>query len=250
MPGYREIEPPEELMPWVEAVWIRRGQTAEESAAGAQVHRVLPDGRIDFLFDLRGRPHAALVGTMTRCQVVRREPDEDFLGVRFRPGGAAALLGHSVDSFTDCQPRLADLLGHGIERLTVELSRMAPEGRLEVLFAELLERLHRAVQPNALASVAAAQLDELNGAASVSGLARELGVTRQHLTRCFRRVVGIGPKTYARVARFQAARKRALSSHITDWAEIAYCSGYTDQSHLIADFRRLTGLTPVRLTAD
>jgi AraC-like DNA-binding protein len=249
MPGYREFAPPAELAPWVEAVWMRHGEATTDATADEPVHRVLPDGRIDFLFDFRRTPKAVLVGTMTRCLLVGSEPDEDFLGVRFRPGGAAALLGRSMASFTNRQPLLVDLLGRGIEKLANAMARSAPEKRLDVLFDELVERAQRAAAPSAVASAAAARLDELHGVISVYDLARGLGVTRQHLTRRFHATVGIGPKTYARVMRFQAARAYALSGQVVDWADIAGCSGYADQSHLIAEFRRFAGLTPRRLAS-
>ena len=73
-------------------------------------------------------------------------------------------------------------------------------------------------------------------------MAKRLGVTTRHLRRAFIEGVGVGPKDFARTDRLQRAIRYAETS--SDWGRIAADTGYYDQSHLIADFRQLLGLTP------
>ena len=73
-------------------------------------------------------------------------------------------------------------------------------------------------------------------------LAERLGVTARHLRRAFVENIGIAPKDFARSVRLQRAVHMAATSR--DWARIAVDAGYYDQSHLIADFRDLVGITP------
>jgi methylphosphotriester-DNA--protein-cysteine methyltransferase len=80
---------------------------------------------------------------------------------------------------------------------------------------------------------------------SVENVARVLGVTRQHLRRKFIERVGVGPKTFARVARFQRVLAETRRGQRPEWAGIAVDLGYADQSHLIAEFREFSGATPV-----
>lgn len=64
--------------------------------------------------------------------------------------------------------------------------------------------------------------------------------------RLFREYVGMNPKEYGRIARFQRAlRMMQLGSR--DYAGIAYANGYSDQSHFIRDFRQFSGMTPKQL---
>jgi AraC-like DNA-binding protein len=56
--------------------------------------------------------------------------------------------------------------------------------------------------------------------------------------------VGLTPKQYGRVRRFQQARKLSASLDAPDWTEIAYVCGYADQSHLIHDFQAFAGHSP------
>jgi AraC-like DNA-binding protein len=79
---------------------------------------------------------------------------------------------------------------------------------------------------------------------TVEAVARAAGVSRQHLSREFRERIGIGPKLYSRLARFQGGLVYAGCRARVDWAQVAVDMGYADQSHMIAEFRQFTGLTP------
>jgi AraC-like DNA-binding protein len=81
--------------------------------------------------------------------------------------------------------------------------------------------------------------------ARVSAL--DLGVSERQLRRRFEDAVGYGPKTLARVLRFQ--RFLALAAGGGDLARLALSAGYADQAHLTRECRRLAGRTPVALLA-
>jgi transcriptional regulator GlxA family with amidase domain len=78
------------------------------------------------------------------------------------------------------------------------------------------------------------------GATRVADLASQSRISRRHLERIFLRSVGIGPKLFSRIVRFQ----HLLRAPYNDWAMLAADSGYFDQAHLIRDFRQFTGQTP------
>jgi transcriptional regulator GlxA family with amidase domain len=81
------------------------------------------------------------------------------------------------------------------------------------------------------------------GARSIDDVASALGLSSRHLRRTFQATVGFGPKTYARIARFQRALAlgRAAPGR---WSEVAHAAGYFDQAHLSADFRELARVSP------
>ncbi|WP_153068672.1 helix-turn-helix domain-containing protein, partial [Streptomyces orinoci] len=84
-------------------------------------------------------------------------------------------------------------------------------------------------------------------AAPISALADEVGWSRQHLTARFRQEVGLSPKTLGRIARLQRVMALMRGTRPPSWAEAAARCDYTDQSHLIRDFRLLTGYSPAGL---
>jgi AraC-like DNA-binding protein len=71
-----------------------------------------------------------------------------------------------------------------------------------------------------------------------------IGVSPRWLTQVFRAEVGLTPKRYQRIQRFQAALCRIERNKHIDWADIAFASGYFDQAHFIHDFRAFSGLSP------
>src|SRR5205085_2446237 len=88
------------------------------------------------------------------------------------------------------------------------------------------------------------------GRLSVACLADAAGVSRQQLTRVFRDAVGVPPKLYARLARFHAGLGYAGGGRHVDWARVAIELGYADQSHMIAEFRAFSSLTPHQLATE
>ncbi|HYH08547.1 MAG TPA: DUF6597 domain-containing transcriptional factor [Thermoanaerobaculia bacterium] len=218
---YEEIPPTPALRPWVECFWTRR-----DDAPSASEHRVLPDGCADLVFDLRAGD-SDVVGTMTRPLVIPPGGPSHFFGVRFRPGRAAAFLRIPLAEITDAQVPLGDLW-----------KDWSGEPSIERIERELLRRLDPDRDPRVDAAIA--QILGSGGTARVNDLAREIGISRQHLARQFQHHVGVSPKTFARVTRF----RRLLESQPADWADAAVAHGYYDQSHLIADFRELAGTTP------
>jgi AraC family transcriptional regulator len=85
-------------------------------------------------------------------------------------------------------------------------------------------------------------------AATLSGLAAELGVHPVHLARCFRREYGVTVGAYARGLRLEWAAAR-LTDADASLAEIAAEAGFADQSHFTRAFKVHTGLTPAQYRA-
>ena len=96
-----------------------------------------------------------------------------------------------------------------------------------------------------LIQTACQELNRSNGKDSIMMLAQKLGLSKRTLERRFLLHIGTTPKKYARVVRLRNAlfQRQTLSS----WADVAYFTGYYDQSHMINDFQELYGLSPDKL---
>jgi transcriptional regulator GlxA family with amidase domain len=89
------------------------------------------------------------------------------------------------------------------------------------------------------------------GRVSVTGLAQDVGWSRQHLTRRFHQEFGAGPKLAGRIVRFERATKMLQSARPRlPLSEVALACGYFDQAHLNRDFARLAGCTPTELLCE
>ena len=91
---------------------------------------------------------------------------------------------------------------------------------------------------------AAQELHRKNGLATVAALASAADLSVRQFERRFRQEIGMSPKFYARVVRFEAAlRVKAVQPNML-WTDIAHTLGYFDQMHMVHDFNRLSGESP------
>jgi methylphosphotriester-DNA--protein-cysteine methyltransferase len=82
------------------------------------------------------------------------------------------------------------------------------------------------------------------GAVAIKALSEQIGISQKHLDAQFRRLVGVSPKTLARIYRFQRALQSIDPVRPVDWAAVAHTALYYDQSHFNKDFAAFTGFNP------
>lgn len=251
---YLELPPHPTLTPHVRCYWFLEGRGS--SGPEAPTDPVLPDGCPELVLNLGDpavyqstdgptdvQPSAMLVGQITRPFAFEPGLRIDFVGVRFTPAGAHALLGLPMHEITDGYVD-ADGLWPRISEARSRLSEIsAPRGVAVCLDAALRDRLARRRAEATAVSAAASLIEKSGGGLTVDGLAGAVGLSARQLARRFREEVGIGPKHLSRIRRFQTVL-RLLNSPGISLAEAALASGYYDQAHLTRDFRELAGASP------
>jgi AraC-like DNA-binding protein len=238
--GYHEQPPPAALAPWVECLWWRTA-TADAPAPGS----ILPDGRIDLIWSTNG--DVLLAGPQTRPLDVPFAGPFLALGARFHPGAAPLLLRVAArelrDAHVPCDAVDARLAADVRARL--EPSRTRAQA-LDALAALLARRCGEVASPDPLLRAAVAALAA--GPVRVADVAHATAISERQLERRFDVGIGYGPKTLARVLRFQrVARLLSDGDGARDLARVAASAGYADQAHLTREARALSGLTPVQL---
>jgi AraC-like DNA-binding protein len=195
------------------------------------------------------RLRAFVVGNQTRSSMTGLAGHQLGVQVEMTAAGALALLG-DVEAYTDGVVSLDDALGAEGARLLEQLAD-APswEQRLS-----LLDRSFAACEvPTVSPEVRwlRRELAESMGRARVEPLMDETGWSRRHVTERFRRQLGITPKAYARLLRFQHATALLMEQPTSRTvADVAMEAGYYDQSHLARDFAALAGMTPTTYAAN
>ncbi len=165
-------------------------------------------------------------------------------------GAPRAVLGVSAAAMAGRVVALEDLWGDAAARQLCD--RLAHARHLAdaaaILQRSIAERLATAKERDACAQLALDAADRLT-TASVSAVAVALGVSERHLRRAFHETVGVSPKAFARLMRFDRALRVAREPGPLGWAGIAAAAGYYDQAHLIAEFRAIAGVTRARCSA-
>jgi AraC-like DNA-binding protein len=243
---------------WVDQIWCRRGRVSHPRR-----HSAVPTGSVDLTFNLADGPlqvfthvddcegqsfnDAVVHGAHTKYFVLDARSDVDVIGVHFRPGGGAALLGLPAHELTDRHIGLDDIWGPYARDLRAQLvEAAAPDAKLRFLEATLLERLRRATLVHPAISFALRGIRSSPDEVRIGALQRETGYSPRRFTTLFARDVGLTPKMYSRIQRLRHVVEHVAQAGAgdIDWAAIASDHGYYDQSHLTRDFREFTGQTP------
>ena len=161
--------------------------------------------------------------------------------INFSPLGAHLLLRVPMHELAGQLVPLDELFG---PRLREHLGNCDdPFALLDALF---LDRLDDALSPVPSITRALARLRATEGRVPIATLASELGCSRRHLNTHFRDHVGVTPKLFARILRFQKAI--SLMGDEPRWGRIAADAGYYDQAHLVRDFQQFAGASPTAFT--
>lgn len=233
--SYFEILPENHLRPFIECYWMQSNNLSP--------HVVLPDGCIDIVF-YEGA--GFVVGTMTRPIIV--EPTGDFVGVRFKSGKASTFLNLDASELTDQKTELRNV-AHRDGSLLVEKLFDAEDltEKINLLNGNFSSWFRQKSNDNVDCVIQ--KIMESQGNVSIDSICHSLDLSRQHLARLFQEYVGIRPKQFARVIRFQTLLKNVRQSPKINWADEAAMLGYYDQAHLISDFRQFSGTSPEKFTA-
>ncbi|MFN8120799.1 MAG: helix-turn-helix domain-containing protein, partial [Thermoleophilia bacterium] len=165
------------------------------------------------------------------------------VGVVTTPVGGRAALGVDPASLAGRVVELTEAWtgADGVRRELLTLAE--PDAMLHRLLARLLADLDLSDAGFARCEQAVALL-EADPSRPIAGIAEELGVSHGHLDREFLRVVGLRPSQLARQRRVQRLLEAVHRDGDVAWAALAADLGWADQSHLIRDVKRHTGVTP------
>lgn len=188
---------------------------------------------------------AMVSGAYSRYFVIDARAHANLLGVHFKPGAARSMLGVPPGSLADEHVDLETLWGSEAREIRERLGTATSiQRRFEIMEGALLRQVAHSPCRHPAVELAIERLGSERR--SVGQVAAELEMTRRRLIELFKAEVGMTPKLYCRVQRFQSALKRARAA-VPRWSELALGAGYCDQSHLVRDFVSFGGFAPTEL---
>jgi AraC-like DNA-binding protein len=193
-----------------------------------------------------GERHTSFVGGLYERQVTTEHPGRSLgMQVNLDPLAARALVGAPLHELANLTVPLDEILHAPF--LVVRLAGARDwDSRFALLDETLAPRLADA-RPSGEVAWAWQRLRQTQGRIAIGELAAELGWSRKRIVARFRDEIGLPPKAVARLLRFEHARELAGTM---SWGELAFECGFSDQSHLIGEFRRVTGRTPETFLQD
>lgn len=228
--------------------------------------RILPDGCMTIAFSieerslLKPRPGNSAPASDAAGQVIcgpRSSPmvleTADMvttLGIQFKPGGGFPFLRMPAGELRDLCIPLDDVFGAAARSLRERLLECAgPPQMFAAAEQWLLSHLARSLEKHPAVEYATQQF--VHGALTqpLSRVLDRIGYSQRHFNQLFADEVGLTPKRFLRVRRFQQVIGSISNQSSVDWADLALRCGYYDQPHFVHDFRGFCGLTPAAYLA-
>lgn len=257
MPGLT-FTPAAALSPFIESIYF-----SGPSAAGSSRHLITPNGFMDLVIHLEDRPISwfmgeerysvtgpALAGAYSRPFHLDLAEFSSVIVVCFKPGAARLFFPIPADELHNLDVALADVYRAEAARLRDKVLAASPLRRqVEVLQEHLLRKLAGSAGVDPAVEHAVRLFRRAGPPVSVAEAQAAVGLSHTRFIQIFRESVGMTPKLFCRVQRFQNVVRSIETGAAVNWAELAAGCGYFDQAHLIRDFRDFSGLTPLAYSA-
>ncbi len=252
---FREHQPPLCLKPYVRYYWTLQLDSLPVSQAS---QRLLTES-FEFIFNLaepieiincadqvKRITATGITGPMSRPMRMRSTGPIHLFGICFQPGGGYPFFKYPAHELVDQYPDVDDLWGtRGREFVAyIQNDCRTDQACIKAVNAHLINRLESNLRDDMIAQKAIETVEKRKGCITIEQLARQVGLSRRHLTRKFKERIGITPKQLCRNIRFKRVYKLIETSSLDTWADAAVACGYYDQSHLINEFRYFTGSSP------
>lgn len=262
---YLERIPAAPLAPFIRMLWY-----AQANNIAHRRERVLPTGCTqvilnlarDFLLDCpEGRPEcrmppALVVGARSVYEIVDSTDMADLIGIVFSPGGLPPFASDAAHLFSNQSVALCDIWGSDANNIRDQLRELpSPQTRLHCFENFLRERFlsklaARTPSRSTEIEFALRRFACIPNVASVRETARRIGWSERRFSQIFREEVGLAPKVWCRIQRFQRAVRQLHTGADVRWAELALDCGYYDQSHFANEFRAFSGVDATTYSAN
>jgi AraC-like DNA-binding protein len=258
---YRHRVPRPPLDAFIESIWVYQNDPCPHA-----LERILPTGAAQLIVNLKEdqtrlydpeSPHrsvatsgSVLSGVQARFQIIDASEQEYVAGVSFKPGGTVPFMRKPAHEASNADVPLESLWGR--RRAAALRDRLLESDSIDATLDALEAVLNEMWRPPGLhpaVNFALAAFDRAPSTTTIAAVTEAIGLSAKRFIERFKIEVGLTPKRYCRVRRFQRALALANQGRPVDWTRVALDCGYFDQAHFIHDFRSFAGLTPTEYLA-
>jgi len=248
---FKRINPHQTLEHIIECYWL-----IENDDPSPKKQKIIPDGFTEIIFHF-GDPYriklssqwqvqssTLLAGQITRHFLLENTGQSNILGIKLKPTALTHLFNLNMSLLTD----------------TVVDAKSVPRPEISILerlfggfdnHEESIRKVEEYFQSLAAvknwketaADIAIGLIFEKNGMTTVTELCNAAGVGERQLENLFKKYVGLRPKFFSRIIRFNYIFE-LVQKNKERWSSLAYEAAYYDQSHFIRNFKSFTGENP------
>lgn len=249
------------LSQFVENIFYYEGYNPEHTK-----DKLLPDGAIELLIDLTDEPKKLykdeqsdeyttfkkswISGERTSYIVIQAQ-HLSMMVVRFRPGGAYPFCNFPVSELNNSVVELDGVWGNDVHALRDQvLATPSISAKFKIVEEFLLRKASGQLNNDISVQYALHQLISVPHLWAIKDLAGKIGISQKHLISLFDRKVGLQPKMFARISKFQKVIQLIEKQQKVAWASVALECGYYDQAHFIKEFQTFSGINPSSYLTD
>jgi len=259
---YREYKPSEYLAEFIDCYWEL---IDDNSYQYAEPENVFPDGKMELIFnfgdpvmrkyqninDLTKPTYGEIHGQITSPLTLMQSGKVNLFAIRFKPGGCYPFTKipsyELTSSFIPFEDNFKDIAVELTEKIENENRIFNKIQYVENLLCKKFEN----TDENYFKVQYAINCITNNAAnVQIKNISNKIGISERHFERLFKKYVGLSPKFYSRIVRFQSIFREFENPDSKNFADIVYKCGYYDQSHFIKEFYEFTSQTPLKFLSD
>jgi len=257
---FRSFSSPHKLTDYVACIWHMTEPNPH--AKKGDKEKLLPTATVEMVFNLSRNflsvykdgtmeeltfPGAMICGVHTVPFLIDSKEDDVIFGVHFKPGGAFPFLHVNCSELLNSHFALEKFWGEAAGELRKSLiDSKDVEEKFDIMEKFLLSQFsekktrHSAVRK--LLEVRPEEIENLN----LAEFCAEIDLSQQRFIELFKREVGVSPKVYLNISRFQDVLSKMTTEERVNWLDISFDSGFFDQAHFNKEFKKLSTMSPMQ----
>ncbi|MDR2282501.1 MAG: helix-turn-helix domain-containing protein [Sphingobacterium sp.] len=243
---YQEFRPINVLQDYIQYFWVLEDHTDNSDRT---FFRVIPDGvpaliyqeGPSLFYDHRSLalPQLYIYGQSSRYIENSVTGYFRIIGVYLHPTALKTIFNIDAFEFSNQNIPLADIVSDNI--LEQLMNASTTDEKIAIMSDFFLKRIQSVKFNDEKATFATTLLQK---GASLKDIQAEMALSERSLERLVKQYVGMSPKMFSRITRFQSGLDILRKSGSHNLTTLAYAKAYFDQSHYIREFKEFTGTTP------
>jgi AraC-like DNA-binding protein len=253
---FKLYQPPPPLGKYVHSMVFYEGYNPQHS-----MEKLLPDGTVNLLIELDGMKryvfdnellvkkvkcvNAWVSGMQKDFLLFSAQPFSRMMVIQFKAGGSFPFLKIPLSELNNLVVEAELLFGREILDLREQLFPLSNPFEMFLLVEKwLIRQAKYAALPEAVVDFSVSKIQGSPTLSSLKNIADKTGYSQKQFIHIFKKHVGLTPKLYQRIARFNSALEEIEKHQSIDWSRISFDCGFYDQAHFINEFKKFSGLNP------